>query len=174
MSKQVHSIMSYVAGSTKTPLLKLYETFGWDLYKRFGHAYEAFKLIVRYGLCLSEPSVRALPIVRFVPSYSSHVAAKHTSAFAPDLHSAAFLPRQRTTNRPTSSGDTSPLSKYDLPAPLLKALTTTIGRRLAPQPFKLRADVEVTCFAYEGIDAIKAALKEGEQVVNFIPAVRVP
>lgn len=47
MSKQVHSIMSYVAGSTKTPLLKLYETFGWDLYRRFGHAYEAFKLIVR-------------------------------------------------------------------------------------------------------------------------------
>jgi translation initiation factor 2 alpha subunit (eIF-2alpha) len=27
----------------------LYTQFGWDLYKRFGHAYEAFKIMV----CLS-------------------------------------------------------------------------------------------------------------------------
>lgn len=41
-------------------------------------------------------------------------------------------------------------------------LLTYIKRRLAPQPVKIRADIEVTCFTYEGIDAIKAALGEGE------------
>ena len=33
---------------------------------------------------------------------------------------------------------------------------------MTPQPTKVRADVEVTCFGYEGIDAIKAALRRAE------------
>lgn len=37
-----------------------------------------------------------------------------------------------------------------------------VKRRLAPQPVKVRADVEVTCFTYEGIDAIRDALLAGE------------
>ncbi|KAF9583966.1 hypothetical protein BGW38_007984, partial [Lunasporangiospora selenospora] len=37
-------------------------------------------------------------------------------------------------------------------------------RRLTPQPVKIRADIEVTCFDYEGIDAIKTAFKEAEAV----------
>ncbi|KAK1759463.1 mitochondrial carrier domain-containing protein [Echria macrotheca] len=41
-------------------------------------------------------------------------------------------------------------------------LKSYIGKRLTPQPTKVRADVEVTCFAYEGIDAIKTALRTAE------------
>lgn len=41
-------------------------------------------------------------------------------------------------------------------------LTSYIGRRLTPQPTKVRADVEVTCFGYEGIDAVKIALRAAE------------
>ena len=41
-------------------------------------------------------------------------------------------------------------------------LLTYIGRRLTPQPTKVRADVEVTCFGYEGIDAVKNALRAAE------------
>lgn len=41
-------------------------------------------------------------------------------------------------------------------------LRLTIGRRLTPKPVKVRADVEVKCFAYQGIEAIRKALAAGE------------
>jgi translation initiation factor 2 subunit 1 len=41
-------------------------------------------------------------------------------------------------------------------------LQSYISRRLTPQPTKVRADVEVTCFGYEGIDAVKNALRAAE------------
>ncbi|KAK3905720.1 hypothetical protein C8A05DRAFT_41397 [Staphylotrichum tortipilum] len=41
-------------------------------------------------------------------------------------------------------------------------LKSYIGKKLTPQPTKVRADIEVTCFGYEGIDAIKAALRTAE------------
>jgi translation initiation factor 2 subunit 1 len=45
---------------------------------------------------------------------------------------------------------------------MISSVLSYVKRRLAPQPVKIRADIEVTCFNYEGIDAIKAALLEGE------------
>ena len=39
-----------------------------------------------------------------------------------------------------------------------------ILRRLAPQPTKIRSDIEVSCFTYEGIDAIREALFAGMAV----------
>ena len=41
-------------------------------------------------------------------------------------------------------------------------LKSYIGKRLTPHPTKVRADVEVTCFGYEGIDAVKTALRTAE------------
>jgi len=49
-------------------------------------------------------------------------------------------------------------------SPSIKALLmATIARRLTPQPIKLRADIEVTCYTPAGIDAIKKALRAGEK-----------
>jgi translation initiation factor 2 subunit 1 len=49
------------------------------------------------------------------------------------------------------------------PNDVVKAeLQSYIGKRLTPQPTKVRADVEVTCFGYEGIDAVKNALRAAE------------
>lgn len=42
-------------------------------------------------------------------------------------------------------------------------LQSEIKRRLTPQALKIRADFEITCFAYEGIDAIKEALRAGQK-----------
>ena len=52
-------------------------------------------------------------------------------------------------------------------------LLNNIKRRLTPQPIKIRADIEVTCFDYEGIDAIKTAFKEAEAVSLPEVAIRV-
>ncbi|PVH97378.1 eukaryotic translation initiation factor 2 subunit alpha [Periconia macrospinosa] len=41
-------------------------------------------------------------------------------------------------------------------------LQSYIGKRLTPQPTKVRADIDVTCFGYEGIDAVKEALRCAE------------
>jgi translation initiation factor 2 subunit 1 len=49
-----------------------------------------------------------------------------------------------------------------MPANIKKELVKNIRQRLNPQPIKIRADIECTCFGYEGIDAIKTALLAGE------------
>lgn len=54
------------------------------------------------------------------------------------------------------------LEALNLDAETLAELRLTIGRRLTPKPIKVRADVEVKCFAYQGIEAIKKALLAGE------------
>jgi translation initiation factor 2 subunit 1 len=107
-AKTVHSIMRHLAEVTDQPLEGLYEAIGWPLYRRFGHAFDAFKI------ALTEPE---------------------------DVFKDVTFPTPDTKEQ----------------------LLQIIQRRLKPQPVKIRADVEVTCFAYEGIDAIKKALKLGEE-----------
>lgn len=41
-------------------------------------------------------------------------------------------------------------------------LCSYISKKLTPHPTKIRADIEVTCFGYEGIDAVKTALRTAE------------
>lgn len=43
-----------------------------------------------------------------------------------------------------------------------EALLKNIKRRMTPQPLKIRADVEMTCFNYGGIEHIKAAMRAAE------------
>eukprot|EP01006_Ploeotia_vitrea_P051106 TRINITY_DN67527_c8_g13_i1.p1 TRINITY_DN67527_c8_g13~~TRINITY_DN67527_c8_g13_i1.p1 ORF type:complete len:340 (+),score=68.99 TRINITY_DN67527_c8_g13_i1:59-1021(+) len=54
------------------------------------------------------------------------------------------------------------LGSLNLPDDVKSQLVDDIQHRHKSQPFRVRADIEVTCFTYEGIDAIKAALKAGE------------
>jgi translation initiation factor 2 subunit 1 len=49
----------------------------------------------------------------------------------------------------------------DITEEVKEELIKVIKTRLSPQPIKIRADFSVTCFEYEGIDAIKAALVAG-------------
>lgn len=53
-------------------------------------------------------------------------------------------------------------ASIDVDAPTKEMIVNYVKRRLAPQPVKVRADIEVTCFTYEGIDAIREALLAGE------------
>ncbi|RPB05556.1 hypothetical protein L873DRAFT_1728366 [Choiromyces venosus 120613-1] len=105
-SKMVHSILRHVAEKTKEPIEHLYETIGWPLMKKYGHAVDAFKFSI--------------------------------------------------TNPDVWEG-------IEFPSDVVKTeLQTYISKRLTPQPTKVRADVEVTCFGYEGIDAVKTALRKAE------------
>lgn len=52
-------------------------------------------------------------------------------------------------------------------------LQANIARRLTPQPVRIRADVEVTCFSSEGIDAIKTALVQGEKLATEAISIKV-
>lgn len=106
-SKSVNSIMRNVAEKHNVPLEELYETIGWPLYRKYGHAYDGFKLAITQ----------------------------------PDQ---------------VFEGLTGPKPE------ILEDMKIQIARRLTPQAIKIRADIEVTCFGYEGIDAIKIALKAGE------------
>lgn len=42
-----------------------------------------------------------------------------------------------------------------------EVLISNINRRMMPQAVKVRSDIEVSCYSYEGIDAVKEALKQG-------------
>eukprot|EP01117_Protostelium_nocturnum_P010383 TRINITY_DN3734_c0_g2_i2.p1 TRINITY_DN3734_c0_g2~~TRINITY_DN3734_c0_g2_i2.p1 ORF type:complete len:137 (-),score=63.84 TRINITY_DN3734_c0_g2_i2:149-559(-) len=43
---------------------------------------------------------------------------------------------------------------------------TIVKHRLPPTQSKVRADIELTCFNFEGIDAIKNALRAGEKAAS--------
>jgi translation initiation factor 2 subunit 1 len=107
-AKAVHGVLRHVAERRKFYLEDLYVKIGWPLYKKYGHAFDAFKLAI---------------------SDDKNV------------------------------GD--PFEELDIPQDLKEELRTYILRRLAPQPVKIRSDIEVSCFTYEGIDAIREALSAG-------------
>ncbi|GAB1603135.1 eukaryotic translation initiation factor 2 subunit 1-like [Argonauta hians] len=72
-------------------------------------------------------------------------------------------------NKPGASYDvfkhavTTPsiLDECDIEEETKRVLIENIQRRLTPQAVKIRADIEVACYKYEGIDAVKAALNKG-------------
>ncbi|KAI9681591.1 MAG: hypothetical protein M1829_000788 [Trizodia sp. TS-e1964] len=105
-SKMVHSILRHVAEKTQTPIEELYQSIGWPLNKKYGHAVDAFKLAITH----------------------------------PEVWKEVTFPNEVVREE----------------------LLSYIGKRLTPQPTKVRADINVTCFGYEGIDAIKTALRTGE------------
>lgn len=47
-----------------------------------------------------------------------------------------------------------------------KVLLDNISKKMAPQPVKIRADFELTCFTYEGVDALKEALLTAKKAVH--------
>ena len=107
-AKAVHGVLRHLADRKGLYLEELYQKIGWPLYKKFGHAYDAFKLVL--------------------------------------------------------ADETDPFADLDVPDSIKDELKAYIRRRLAPQPIKIRADIEVSCFTYEGIDAIREALFAGMNI----------
>ncbi|XP_018654592.1 putative eukaryotic translation initiation factor 2 alpha subunit [Schistosoma mansoni] len=53
------------------------------------------------------------------------------------------------------------LDECDIDQATKEMLLTDIRHRLTPKAVKIRADFEVSCFTYDGIDAVKSALRSG-------------
>jgi len=106
-SKKVHTIMRHVAETSHRELIDLYTLFCWPLYRKYGHAFDAFQL---------------------------------------------------------SINDQSIVDSLEIPEEIKHALSKNIRRMLTPKAEKIRADIEVTCYKPEGIDAIVAALRKGRDL----------
>merc|ERR1711976_97053 len=106
----VHGVLRHLADRKGLYLKELYEKIGWPLYRKYGHAYDAFKLALTEG----------------------------------------------------ETGVPDPFEELEgIPEEIISELKMYIRRRLAPKPIKIRADIEVSCFTYAGIDAIREALFAG-------------
>lgn len=65
------------------------------------------------------------------------------------------------------TGNASPEKVFgplNLHPELYTLLVKDIQERLKANPHRIRSDIELTCFAYEGIDAVKEVLLQGEQM----------
>ena len=49
--------MRHVAEKTNVPLEELYQAVGWPLYRKYGHAYDAFKIAISYVTPKSIPDL---------------------------------------------------------------------------------------------------------------------
>jgi len=55
----------------------------------------------------------------------------------------------------------------------MKEATDYIRQKMTPQPLKVRADIQVTCFSYEGVEAIRAALLAGQALSTELTPIKV-
>lgn len=62
--------------------------------------------------------------------------------------------------------DPTVLDECDIDDSTKEMLLQDIRHRLMPVTAKIRADFEVSCFTYEGIDAVRRALKTGLDFSN--------
>ncbi|KAL2333438.1 hypothetical protein Fmac_014651 [Flemingia macrophylla] len=141
-SKLVHSIMRHVAETLNIDLeflfvelnsngfvQELYIHIGWPLYRKYGHAFEAFKIIV------TDPDTVLNTLTREVKEVG------------PDG-------QEVTKVVPAVSEEVK------------DSLVKNIRRRMTPQPLKIRADIEMKCFQFDGVIHIKEAMRKAEAAGN--------
>ncbi|CAL9762276.1 unnamed protein product [Musa acuminata subsp. burmannicoides] len=128
-SKLVHSIMRHVAETLDIDLEDLYVHIAWPLYRKYGHAFEAFKVVVTDPDSVLDSLTR---VVKEVGADGQEVT-KVVPAVTPEVKDA---------------------------------LVKNIRRRMTPQPLKIRADIEMKCFQFDGVLHIKEAMRKAEAAGN--------
>lgn len=124
-SKMVHSIMRHVADTVDADLEDLYVHVGWPLYRKYGHAFEAFKVIV------TDPDSVLGSLTRDVKE------------IGPDgVEVTKSVPAMQEEVK--------------------QALIKNIHRRMTPQPLRIRADIELRCFQYDGVLHIQESMRKAE------------
>ena len=174
-SKMVHSIMRHVAETTGQDVEELYKWIAWPLYKAYGHAFDAFKVLLlscrqclldcgcidlcqtfTIGVCVCTPAFLVLlRTAKPDEKYQTHRlrvltaggVLQQTMVQDPD---AIFRKLQDDFN------EGKPIDV--LTPPVKEAIVKNIKRRMTPQPLKIRADVELTCYSYDGVLHIQVHL----------------
>jgi len=99
-------------------------------------------------------------ILQFESDEQLEELCEKTAWFFDDKYKAtggAYEAFKHAVNEPTI------LDECGLDEETKEVLISNINRRMMPQAVKVRSDIEVSCYAYEGIDAVKNALKQGLQ-----------
>ncbi|CDY67957.1 BnaC03g72650D [Brassica napus] len=107
-------------------LEELYVNIGWPLYRKHGHAFEAFKVLV------TDPDSVLGSLTREI---------KEVGPDGQELYPAVT-------------------------EEVKDALVKNIRRRMTPQPMKIRADIELKCFQFDGVVHIKEAMRKAEAAGN--------
>ncbi|KAH6837363.1 Eukaryotic translation initiation factor 2 subunit 1 [Perilla frutescens var. hirtella] len=128
-SKLVHSIMRHVAETMNIDLEDLYIHVGWPLYRKYGHAFEAFKVMVNDPNSVLDSLTRE--VIEVGPD--GQEVKKVVPAITDEVKDA---------------------------------LVKNIRRRMTPQPLKIRADIEMKCFQFDGVLHIKEAMYKAEAAGN--------
>ncbi|KAI9110705.1 hypothetical protein K1719_018143 [Acacia pycnantha] len=128
-SKLVHSIMRHVAETENVDLEELYIHIGWPLYRKYVHAFEAFKIIV------TDPDSVLNSLTREVKEVGPD--GQEVTKVVPAVSEA-----------------------------VKDALVKNIRRRMTPQPLKIRADIEMKCFQFDGVLHIKEAMRNAAAAGN--------
>ncbi|XP_030936490.1 eukaryotic translation initiation factor 2 subunit alpha homolog [Quercus lobata] len=107
----------------------LYIHVGWPLYWKYGHAFEAFKIIVTN------------------PDTVLNTLTREVKEIGPDGQEVTKV---------------VPALSEEVKDSLIK----NMRRRMTPQPLKIRADIEMKCFQFDGVLHIKDAMRKAEAAGN--------
>ncbi|URE12057.1 eukaryotic translation initiation factor 2 [Musa troglodytarum] len=139
-SKLVHSIMRHVAETLDIDLEELYVHIGWPLYRKYGHAFEV-------SFSGTGHSIPAFKVVVTDPDSVLDSLTRVVKEVGADGQEVTKVVPAVTPE-------------------VKDALVKNIRRRMTPQPLKIRADIEMKCFQFDGVLHIKEAMRKAEAAGN--------
>ncbi|KAJ8948123.1 hypothetical protein NQ318_008476 [Aromia moschata] len=162
-AKAVNSILRHVAELLKyesdEQLEELYQKTAWHFEEKYkknkASAYDFFKQAVLKETCLVVAFEHNTLLFIYIigSAYNEHAGAKTMCPlYANVCHKLISVQYLR---------DPSILAECGLDENTKEVLLGNIKRKLTSQAVKIRADIECACYGYEGIDAVKTALKAG-------------
>lgn len=173
--KVVHAIMRTVAEKLDLPLIDLNRMITWPLArsKMFPHPRDAFVMAIQ------DPDTIFEELKRISKEYLGQLeerlanlrkkeAAGEDEVLDAGHHRGGKDEEEEEEEEMTAEDMEASivcLTKgiNGLPEDVKAMLIANIKRRLTPQPIKIRADVDVSCYSYQGIDAVKNALREAKK-----------
>ena len=171
-SKMVHSIMRHVAETTGQDVEDLYKCIAWPLYKAYGHAFDAFKVEQPPPCCLCIATMHTATVIAHCAKSSQDLPAgqcccigegNSTLSWTSALMAASVLQLRSIPAVQTMVSDSDAVllklqNDFNDGKPIevltegvREAIIKNVKRRMTPQPLKIRADVELTCFSYDGV-----------------------